>query len=262
MQYPKRPNPGTRLANRKPWLPDWRDRGQYDWLDERDSSKQFAWEFLRRNPAYQDLVLNRVSFDPSREPPEAQVRQPNESKTEYINRLMRPEYVPHYGYLGFLLQEFCLHTETFQSPSVNDPPRFIPRYSQQMALGEKGAPVVYQVDVQPHEAFIALDLRFPLDWQLPSLRGHFDAARERGISGGLFEPIVRRLQASQYVKYLRILDADTAGEVSTKIIADVLSRDRGSEKPLSEKDVRAARGVAKGLRDSGFRDLATMPERD
>ncbi|MFA5593272.1 MAG: DUF6499 domain-containing protein [Micavibrio sp.] len=42
---------GVRKA-KEGWLPDWRDKSQYP--DPRSTSnKQWAWEFLRRNPDYQ-----------------------------------------------------------------------------------------------------------------------------------------------------------------------------------------------------------------
>ncbi len=259
MNYPKRPDSSPRLANRNPWIPDWRDRSAYEWLEKRNSTKQFAWEFLRRNQRYIAL-LSRIHVDPSRERPEAQTRQPQESKTDYINRLMRPGYDATSGHVALLMQEFCLHTETFQSPSVNDPPKFIPRFGQKVALGEKERAVEYRIDVQPYEAFIGFDLRYPFEWHLDGLREQFEAARDRGLSGGLFNKSSPRLRPERYIDYLRILDAEFHARPTVKSIADTLSYDRPDGAVLDEKTVRRYRDAARDLRDRGFADLATRPE--
>src|SRR5262245_49659697 len=51
--------------NPPPWLPDWKDKDNYP--GPKTTPGEWAWQFLRRNPAYQQMWLEliRPHYDPA-----------------------------------------------------------------------------------------------------------------------------------------------------------------------------------------------------
>jgi len=193
--------------------PDWRNKAAYPSDIEAEpgtSSMLWAWQFLRRNPEYQDAYkASRVKGCGSK------VRPSRFGLAFFLPPTMeRPEYVPF---------------TTTLTPIIHKPPR---------AAGEQH---VLQVHLTRHQVAVVLDLDWSLNRQIDDLRVHLTKFSKTGD---------RRKRPEALSRYLRVIDALSQGATRRSIAAHFVSERTYSEsaggsfyvgQSVLESDIRRAR---------------------
>jgi hypothetical protein len=208
------------------WPPDWRRPEDYAHLSGRVSRAHWAWEFLRRNPKYQDA--NRQA----------------------AGRMASTRRVQ---------QSFGLASGSFPDPA-DDSAR--PVFA---AIGVRGSDD-QKAPLRPerHEIVVALDLQLPWPWQEPRIREVFERFAALKKATGEIDPEGhKKIQPHKYPLYLRLLDALAAGATAREIVATIYAgapkrsvrTAKGDAAPELRKTFADDRVAALKLRDGGYRYL-------
>jgi len=225
------------------WLPDWKDKEQYPDPDT-TSWKQWAWEFLRRNPDYRlDCLKFRGNGDD------------NETiacKKFGIQTLVCPSKgFEEADSLGLLFSDFflpdCLNYEDSQAGHALSPKNIM-------------------------EVIMVFDLNLPIDLQLKAAKKRLEL--EKDVIAGceevsdeefkaLTDPAKRREHTKKYRVYLRILDAFESGnDPRNKDCRNIILK---SENPNFQEDYdndhkRISRNYddARALRELGYKRLGVL----
>ncbi len=179
---------------------DWRQGLTYDRLVERDNPAEWAWEFLRRNPRYQEAWKAFSAVD---------LRE-HEAAVERERHLWRIEGGPWNPRVD--LSKF----------STGQGPAFLPTWGR-IEIGAS-APSFPAVSV---EIDLSMELREQLEWVEKTLRR---LQRSVVAAGHVARPrrIGRPPSLGLRIRYLRILDADAAGANPKEIAGAIYSR-RGTD---------------------------------
>jgi hypothetical protein len=161
-------------------VPDWREPAQYP----RDCSlRQWAWEFLRRNPEYR--ALWRKHIEPSCDPTSRYQDQDVGlvGPAHGVPKDMQAELVHRFGLDSF-------------PPSPNDdrPPLFIRSGLRYTAKREA------RILLYPGQIAVVFDLTRPIRRQMAAAKMVFDEERKQG---GIPEPHRNRIE--WFASYLRVL---------------------------------------------------------
>jgi hypothetical protein len=194
-------------------VPDWRDPTQYP---SARSLRQWAWEFLRRNPVYRAgwLACIEPFFDPAR----------NVDPTHGVPVAQQAVLVHQFG-----LESFP------PSPDDDYPPRF--KGTGLRWTEEREAHMV----IDPGQIAVIFDLTRPLKWQVRALWRLFAEQREQA-------GLAHKNRTDRFPSYLRILDADDADATNAEI-GDTLFGDRLTDAKFTVRDYRKA---ATRLRDTDY----------
>ena len=250
------------------WLPDWRDPDAYPGPNDL-SLREWAWEFLRRSPDYQEDYVRWLRAQPYLTTPGAESDlieapataiadcdpPPEEGETlkAYVERIKSAGGEPKVETLNDVMKKrYGLWEGLMASPDGADSPRLGPAL---LLLGvsvpricEGGA---HRYARDPQYFLAAFDLQKPFGPQVESMRELFDNEREKFVA----DAGSRRNQRRLWPTYLRILDA---GETKDDHIAATImpweSNSYSQGCPASKK-VRASRKAAIDLRDGGYRWL-------
>lgn len=241
---------------------DWRDPGRYV-FDPPLTREEWAWQFLRRNPAYQADYAWFIATWRALEADYGAPPRRDYFKWKQDPRAWRPE-----SELAGCTTETCpgenhqVLIECWMGAKWGlrkfppDPARERPRVEDELAWREVPVTVVALVDgldpwLQHHPARIALgfDLSAPLAEQLEQARMMLlSERRARERSGRLGS---RRLAgaAELWTVWLRLLDAVTAGMAPERAGAEL-----GLDDPLD------ALGRARRLAERDYRNILLMSE--
>jgi hypothetical protein len=231
-------------ATKPDWVPHWKDKSKYP--DPKNTSgRVWAWEFLRRNPAYQQLWEKRAAL------PSKAVHKGDSARAiwEIRERFER---------------DFGVSTPAPPGLTVEDPefgrvPRFInqtPRYwASPVNLSEDDEFEMPEITFEHEtEVIVKFDLRAQIKSQLDAvdriLKTEIKRLTEAGVLRG--EP---RARLDRYLSYLRLLDAKLIGTTSKTIATEILGIKSDDPDRLKES-VRHATRAATQLRDRRYRFLA------
>jgi hypothetical protein len=226
------------------WLPDWKDESKYP-DPKKAGGREWAWEFLRRNPKYQQLWNEYAKL-----PPRLIYRGRSAKAFKDINERFE--------------QDFGVWNPAPPAMTIADPefewrPKFIEQKPRHWVLPVKVSdddeleiPEIHLED--PAEVVVKFDLRSQINPQLiyvaellkKELKRLTDAKLLRG------EP---RARFDNYPDYLRVLDAKLSGTSHETIGAEILKvKDPAYQKPNATYAFKSA----KRLRDGGYRFLAAV----
>ncbi len=235
-------------TNKLDWLPNWQDLTQYP-DSKKGIGRIWAWEFLRRNPKYQQLWQEYAAL-----PKSAGFIYHGFSVFE-----IRDRFENEFG----VSYPAAPPSMTASDPEFERRVRFTtqqpPYWTLPLDPSEEcdfGA-----LDIEhPAEVIVKFDLRLQLSPQLARTKAILKIEAKRlakaGVLGG--EP---RSRFEQYQDYLRVLDAKTSGASSKMIAKEILGvTDKAAlddTQYLKEK-VDDVFEPAKRLRDGGYRFLTAV----
>lgn len=270
MAKPSNPKRG-RKDERPPvpdWLPDWRDAENYP-AGENVPMERWAWEFLRRNPDYQQDFA-RASQMPGLDGLEAfQSRKdfseyfegtPEIKKDEtYGEYLARTQAAGIHAAVGAmrddLLDKYALKdSAAIQDPASNVPPQFDSLYPYwgPRRIGQPDEMRVGRKDLE--NVVFLFSLKVGLEAQLKKAD---EILRRRQMElralGGI-PPKESRRRIEKYPTYLRLLDAKTVKASEEKIRKCIYNGQDKSRTIYHENYSKA-----KKLRDGGYKLLLSVP---
>ena len=264
------------------WLPDWRDAKAYP--KPKDLSwREWAWQFLRRNPEYQSdyeswrALLDTLPADCDQLPsddmrfwvcdPPAKA---GETYKEYANRVggrwrrtFRAKALPEkYGFgfggvrlagehrwsgLGLVPPE----QERFPSTFFTDD---IFRFLDHIPGVPKDS---YKVEIGEFEILVRFNLEWPIDIQLKRAKKWLENHKSYLKKDSGLEPIENRNQINKFPYYIILLDADASG-ADPKTMAAVLLSGQEDEHPdyRASKNIRYGLKRARRLRDRDYRFIS------
>jgi hypothetical protein len=237
----------TKGELKKPdWLPDWKDITKYPDL-KKASGRVWAWEFLRRNPKYQQLWDELAGLK----------KGPIYEDFSVANTLQHFE------------RQFGASTPAPPAMTITDPefkwrPQFTIQHPKHWIR-----PVDWPADEEfevigaelehSTEVLVKFDLRLPQSRQLNSaktiLKTEAKRLAEAGKLGG--EP---RAWFHKYQSYLRVLDAKSSGATVNTIAAEILGI-KNKDPEYRKAKVRDAFNAAKRLRDEDYLFLAAFEKK-
>lgn len=269
------------------WMPDWRDESTYK-FPKRQNLTGWAWEFLRRNPAYQnawqdnyvdgplrwirELLGNRGSLSEAEsksiyadnedrfdnmhcDPPAL----PGETEKQYMARVERSRMVP----LGCHLSEIF----GLSGPDICDPaednfqkpfgPVFLSLFGPTFVPWSPCAPIKHGLVPEAPGHFVArFDLNLPINLQLDRIKRTMNAQRSSLSKEGHISPISKRPHTDLYPRYIRLLDGKQSG-ASNSEMASVLFPTMSNEYPgyQGNRSVKNQLRAAEKLRDRDYRYL-------
>ncbi len=234
-------------SSKKPdWLPDWKNVAEYPDPKKKVSGRVWAWEFLRRNPQYQQLWEKSAALPG----PDGFIYKESFAKTE--ERL---------GIKERFEKEFGVDTPAPPSMASADPtfewrPRFVTQHVKHWMKPVGWPEEFYTIEESlqdPAEVIIHFDLHWPLRRQLdPAER--FLKAKAAELTGlGILEDTDRRMKPQHFQDYLRLLDAEATGasqKEMAKVIYNIVDK---YPDHAGEQKARDGLERAKWLRDKGYR---------
>jgi hypothetical protein len=254
------------------WLPNWRDESLYP-QQENTTITQWAWEFLRRNPNYQDdynkykeLGENclRGEIPYLDEAPDYYLGfdlRRSKKDEEYKQIITGPTISEHREYLviktpyNYFCSKYGLRN-FFPDPACNNPTIQF-QYLGVSYFSFTDIPIPGGLKPKrPAEIAVIFHLDLSLERQLKEMKKFLIKEKERLIDKEAINCVEKRNRAEQYKEYLRILDADIS-EASTKEIAEAIYPDQSNEYPdyTADKAVNHDLKAAKKLRDNDYRFL-------
>lgn len=213
--------------------PDWRDAKQYP---ARATAREWAWEFLRRNPAY------RLAW----------------AEFAALAGAQRTQYGERWGLRAIADPRFARARAVFLKPT---PAKVLMRLVSATEDAESRAAAssrardgyLQLISGEPHEAIVVFDLRYPIAPQLKNLEARLEAERELQRGGEAPAGVVRphRMQHDAWRKYLRALDAsdDRAQLVEIETVLRITS-------PVPGKAASQLLQQARAVRDRDWLRLA------
>jgi hypothetical protein len=215
-------------------VPDWKSSEGYPPIDA--PATGWAWEFLRRNPAYRQFWEEKVA-------PYIETIRDHTGEFSVIGRNVRGEMWP---YKEELRQTFGIDVPS--SPGGATPPKFDAHWTRYVTP-DCGEPQTLML-IESEVAFV-IDLARPLK---PQFDGALVAAQKMQNESFCF--ISTRQRRDKYCNYLRILDGLDTGE-DEATVAGLIFADRPNVYPEFQRTdtFRKAREVAIRMRDGGWRAL-------
>jgi hypothetical protein len=261
--------------------PDWREAAEYPDPNS-TTATQWAWEFLRRNPAYREeftialaennndaiLALGRKwgltfgAVDPELRLPSLWVYVEDLSGTGQQVKIT-PAVAFANSTVEVLAPRHPAGDELFpdSSPSLAAP-TWQPEHHNKLAIVfDLNRPIKAQL--KQASDILNSGRTFPTIRQIERARGTKLSARERKLVLWSRKRHRRRalkgstkLRFDKFQTYLRLLDAKTAGATMDQMVTTIIP-------PRSDKRKTAALWLksAEKLRDSGYRDIAAASDR-
>lgn len=273
------------------WLPDWRDEAEYtrlvsniEYSFDRDtkqvkskeaitSKREFAWEFLRRNPFYQadydniyllakkecvletyeaGLGINIFRLDDT--PPPSMIFHTSLyrvlQKWKFGYYLMNPALdVLAAGPLPAItrLGDNC-------SPAVNV--EYAPISLRAIAVPDaylkEPIPVDGGIIPTDTEIFWLFDVSLPIEPQLQRAKEHLNRQQ---LSRSGKKVSASKTSISDYIRYLRLLDAEAKGKSTPREIADILRPGKTQYDPPDMDGFNKDHAPAYELRNTGYRRI-------
>jgi hypothetical protein len=225
------------MPNAEEWgVPDWRSVANYD--PQARSGREWAWEFLRRNPDYRSFWRNKI--------------EPYLDADGWIAYNKSGESCP---YLQELQDTFGVDNPS--APDSSTPCRFVsnwlrsvsPKSRSKLGLGPFGGNLV-PIELRETEVAFVIDLARPIRHQIKAIE-RAALRRSRGIKSPR--------TSERFGTYLRLLDADDSG-ADRKTSEAVMFSDIENDHPdrRRSKTFDNCRRRALHLRDVGYRGLVHL----
>lgn len=226
-------------------MKDWRTAEDYSFTKDLPPWR-WAWEFLRRNPEYQQDFRDAIHRLNAREGEYAAEAELLDRTGYSIPEGERVKSVPSIQSREKWLLWFYLNPELD-----------VPRVSPFTEFGSLYLWVEGQRPLQDSEVLVRVDLRFPIQPQLVLARDQLASRQRNQTRRGDYRRRVPRNQPKKWQLYLRLLDA-RAVKAPYKEIAAVLFGidDRSQKDPRTRVDsaLRQARRISR----SGYRDILLL----
>lgn len=211
-------------------LADWKNEADYPPVNDTLPAR-WHWEFLRRNPVYQD------DYDRYRE------LQDSDNGAAERDALARK-----YGLEGIMLDYMDPLESLFQTPRRSSI-RLVQWQTAWIGEDEKGVRIEGKREdmeyldprVRQHECCVVFNLRHDLDEQLAEANTRIKKLNERYLE--------RRGRVENYPLYLRLLDADGQGVAMEDMMRFFMP---DTEKAIAGKKLKNDLKEAKRLRDIGY----------
>jgi Uncharacterized conserved protein (DUF2285) len=215
-------------------IPNWTKPEGYPAKDTTDTWI-WGWEFLRRSPEYRFFWMEKIK--------------PFRGVNGWIDRDEAGNFWPYHEELK---TRFGVD---LPSPPQSSVPSYFVANSISYLSNHKGREF-QKVSLKEHEIAIIIDLTRPLKKQLKMARDTAERQQKHLLNSSEITLRNARSQASLYVSYLRILDAEESGAQS-KMIADLLFPGVPDEYPDRRRinHFYEARDAAQKMRDGGYRSL-------
>lgn len=236
------------------WLPDWKNKEEYNYLMSA-SSKQWAWEFLRRNFHYRALreaLEENGDLETLELAQQLKLVRKNDGFLEIINSMSHLEKF-HNALFNFHSSFGILN---FPPPSSESFPDV--NFEVIAVIGTEGIGKNRDVSLSlsKNQIVCILNLDMPLQ-SFNSLRKTFKAMKkERQLTS------FRRREDFQYILYLRVLDAHARG-YGNDAIAEVLypNMDNTALTNFSARNhIQNYHSVAEKLMENDYKFLGAKQE--
>lgn len=267
------------------WLPDWKNKESYKFPESNDV-RLWSWEFLRRNPIYQQAWRDHYMDGELRWVPSNQEIQDKEERMRHHNECVRKFNVTIFkdaalegkivpmprenrkeeeaGLLSLHLRDlFTLKSLNLVDPKINQPAPEVLSFNSQYSPTARSyiwhSPNSKEglYPKKPSEVATVVDLNMPMDHLMKGLRSILEYKKQELLRYDLLEPIDYRFRGKTralFPNYLRVLDAKTIGTKNTEI-AEVLYPEINNDYPemRSSKKVSDQIRAALSIRDNGYK---------
>lgn len=252
------------------WLPNWKDKSQYPDF-EKISLDQKAWEFLRRNPKYQEDYSRYMELKDKyaskyipREMvkicvPTGEIVVISEEKI-FVNGETKTTSKKYISVLQYVQSKYGL-SAGLPNPSMN--------YKDQNIIFEGGGgfPCLTYVEgneggMKPenqNEVVMCIDFRLTNEILIKRFKSELKRIRYEFKLGGIDAPTSKRDISSKYRDYLRVLDAyDSKEELS--VISEIIFPHLKNTHPdyIANQNIHNYHRAAVKLRDSDYKHLVKM----
>lgn len=237
------------------WLPNWRNEGEYP--DEECSPKLWAWQFLRRNPDYQDDYCRWRQFVDFFSLESQHCRDLEAQLTEKwnISHLWDPAaagnvWIGAWGSKADALPPHFFEFEGETEVPDDDPMRFEAGGGGRRVI-LRGDPSEPETDPAMHY-FVRVDARYPLNKQIEAI-AEFHQARQQGLKEydphELINP--KGPQLAKLREGLRVFDAAWCGAQPKEIAAALFpslsfNPSKGDNKHLVARPLKRAKDLVSG----------------
>jgi hypothetical protein len=223
--------------------PNWRDPEPYKWLLDPDLNHFIAWEFLRRNPTYQQDIRDFQD--------EGRAWQQNNPHTD-LGLPIGPAQLG--GWCRYVQEKWKIFFPFTPGTGGEAVENFVMSDFHRPDLFK---PVSLCGRIDGPRVMIPVDLSEP--WEVLEKRVMFivKTFRNQGIANGTVQPRKKRVLAPRkYVEHLRILDA-FAGGATLREIGDVLAPEAVNDSDARQRDKRlkAAYEAALKMQGDGYKAL-------
>jgi hypothetical protein len=244
------------------WLPDWKDITNYP-DPKHTSRRQWAWEFLRRNPRYQQFWNEREAY--LHRGDDLKVVQPG---TETYEELKDSEPLS-LGKMPGRPKQFGLELLAPPSMSSTDPkfgnkrPMFVTECVDHWMkpVDWEGPFEIHEVLEDPAEVMILVNLRWSIRRQVDSVEKFLKAKKKQLNSLGVLNGSDRRMKTENYRNCLRLLDGESDNASQKKMAEVIFGIIEEYPDHKFQQRVNANLKTAKFLRDKGYIFLAMEPAR-
>lgn len=223
--------------NNQNWRPDWHDVSQYNF--ENALPVQYAWEFLRRNPAYLQDFESLVTLFNQKDG----ICNPRAERYEDAVEMLYKFYEKYH-----LTEDvFPPSPEDSHTPDLSFKAGWSPtyvQYDQHLELENQEQSALNSRSSE--ELVVRLDLRIPVGALLRQVEA---LIKEKAVK----YQQSKRMRVTNFKNYLRLLDAEFSG-ASTREMAGAIYPEKVNIFPeyLGNASVRDALGAAKRLRDEKY----------
>lgn len=227
------------------WLPNWRNPKEYP--DPAKTARlDWAWQFLRRNPDYQNLWSQLIAPNYDRKHVVHIIKQQRGSARLYSDRA-RPRLIETSG--DYDLPPFVSQFGITSIPPDPSEKKAELQFAAQFIRYRPGGMRKVSPDLQDHEVLVWFNLQWPIEAQLNSARQVLEQQiKAKNLAGA---PFRFRYRPEKYANYLRVLDAK-ATNMSDEAIASVIYPNLPDSHPehAGSHRVRDDLAAAKRLRDN------------
>lgn len=228
------------------WLPDWTDATAYP--DPKNTSKQaLAWEFLRRNPEYQEmwnqLQAQTASFPQKDFCKADEIRQ----RIEDFGLLIPVPPTANSSDADFKKRpQFATHGRSWMKPAE---------------WPEDAEPyVVDELLKDPSEVMIKFDLRWSVQSQLLATTAFLKAQTQKLKNLKILEGTNHRMKPEYFADYLRLLDGEAADQTHEKMAEVIYGIFEEYPDHAGKQQVSDSLKRARWLRDKGYRFIVMAPQ--
>jgi hypothetical protein len=241
---PARSHTAPRIPDFKPdWLPNWTEPCAYPGPYDLDLN-QWAWEFLRRNPRYQQDWAEKV---------EAVVTSNGAFDSSLISKELDAEITKIEQKYGIMMP---------QDPGDGRlPPSFRSEFVNMYECPSFLDSVRWAIQVCPGELYVKFNLKRPIGDQMEVVRKWIENRQRDLVSvGRATKPRRTRNWRDKWPMYLRVLDARAVGANLDKIAGVLCSDTPNSYPQFKARDaIRKNLAAARRLRDGGYLHMLRGP---